>query len=157
PGVMAGVGLYWRVEKCLRKLESRLHSMVGVTGAICAVRRELFRPVPPGTLLDDVYWPMQVALQGHRVVHDERAHADARLPEKARDEFRRKVRTLSGNFQLVARLPETLAPWRNPLCWQFISHKLMRLAVPWALLAMLILSWFLPEPVYEAAFWIQAV
>jgi biofilm PGA synthesis N-glycosyltransferase PgaC len=155
PGVMAGVGLYWRMEKRLRKLETRLHSMVGVTGAICAVRHELFRAVPPGTLLDDVYWPMQVALQGYRVVHDERAHAYDRLPEKARDEFRRKVRTLSGNFQLVARLPETLVPWRNPLWWQFISHKLLRLAVPWALLGMLISSWFLSGP-YELAFWAQA-
>ena len=48
PGVMAGVGLYWRFEKWLRQTESRLHSSVGLTGAICSVRRELFRPIPPG-------------------------------------------------------------------------------------------------------------
>jgi biofilm PGA synthesis N-glycosyltransferase PgaC len=64
------------------------------------------------------------------------------------------VRTLSGNFQLVARLPATLMPWRNPLWWQFISHKLLRLVVPWALLGMLVSSWFLPGP-YEIAFWAQ--
>ena len=80
-GVMAGVGLYWRFEKWLRRTESRFDSMVSVTGSICAVRRELFRPIPNGTILDDVYWPLLVAMGGHRVVHDERAHAFDRLPE----------------------------------------------------------------------------
>jgi biofilm PGA synthesis N-glycosyltransferase PgaC len=63
PGVLAGVGLYWRFEKWLRAQESRLHSLTGVTGAISAVRRELFQPIPAGTLLDDVYWPLQVAMR----------------------------------------------------------------------------------------------
>jgi cellulose synthase/poly-beta-1,6-N-acetylglucosamine synthase-like glycosyltransferase len=157
PGVMAGVGLYWRYEKWLRKQESRLHSVVGVTGAISAVRRGLFRPIPAGTLLDDVYWPLCVAMQGGRVVHDSRAVAYDRLPEKARDEFRRKVRTLSGNFQLLARLPSALLPWRNPLWLQFLSHKVLRLLAPWALLGMLAASWFLPGSFYRAAFWEQMI
>lgn len=140
PGVLAGVGLYWRFERWLRAAESRTGSVVGATGAISAVRRHLFRPIPPGTLLDDVYWPLCVAMQGFRVIHDQRALAFDRLPDKPRDEFRRKVRTLSGNFQLVARLPSVLLPWRNPLWAQFISHKLMRLAAPWALLVMIVSS-----------------
>ena len=132
PGVMAGVGIYWRYEKWIRANEGRLHSTVGVTGAISAVRRELFRTIPPGTILDDVYWPMQVVLQSRRVVHEGRARAFDRLPEKAGDEFRRKVRTLSGNFQLAARVPALLVPWRNPAWLAFLSHKLGRLAAPWA-------------------------
>ncbi|MDB5173074.1 MAG: glycosyl transferase [Phycisphaerales bacterium] len=138
PGVMAGVGLYWRFEKWLRRQESRVHSTVGLTGAIAAVRSELFRPIPPGTILDDVHWPLRVAMQGFRVVHEGEARAFDRLPERPRDEFRRKVRTLSSNFQLVARLPAALLPWRNPVWFQFISHKLLRLVVPWALLGMLV-------------------
>lgn len=138
PGVMAGVGLYWRYEKWIRRQEGRLHSTVGVTGAISAVRRELFQPIPPRTLLDDVYWPMNVVLQGYRVIHDEEARAFDQLPEKAGDEFHRKVRTLSGNFQLVSRLPAVLLPWRNPIWWQLLSHKLLRLVVPWALLLALV-------------------
>src|SRR5262249_49866728 len=67
-GVMAGGGLYWRHEKALRRMESLVDSTVGVTGSISAVRRSLFRPVPAGTLLDDVYWPLVVAMQGYRVV-----------------------------------------------------------------------------------------
>jgi biofilm PGA synthesis N-glycosyltransferase PgaC len=149
-GTLEGVALYWRYEKTLRRLESRVWSVVGATGAISAVRRELFRPIPPGTLLDDVYWPLQVVLQGYRVVHDSTAVACDRLPERARDEFRRKVRTLAGNFQLAVRLPAALVPGLNPIAWQYLSHKVLRLAVPWALLALLPLSAVLPGVFYRA-------
>jgi cellulose synthase/poly-beta-1,6-N-acetylglucosamine synthase-like glycosyltransferase len=155
PGVLAGVGLYWRYEKWIRRQESRVHSTVGVTGAIAAVRRELFAPIPKGTLLDDVYWPLCVAMQGARVVHDDRARAHDQLPARARDEFRRKVRTLSGNLQLAARLPAVLLPWCNPIWTQLVSHKLLRLVVPWALLLMLPASALLGGPVYNTLFWAQ--
>jgi cellulose synthase/poly-beta-1,6-N-acetylglucosamine synthase-like glycosyltransferase len=152
PGVMSGVALYWRYEKWLRKQESQVYSMIGATGAISAVRRELFQPIPAGTLLDDVYWPLQVCLQGYRVVHEAHAVAFDRLPDKPRDEFRRKVRTLTGNFQLAALVPAALLPWRNPIWLQFMSHKLLRLVVPWALLGLLLASAALPHWWYQAAF-----
>jgi cellulose synthase/poly-beta-1,6-N-acetylglucosamine synthase-like glycosyltransferase len=155
PGVMAGVGLYWRYEKWLRQREGRVHSVVGVTGAICAVRRSLFRPVPARTLLDDVYWPLTVAMQGYRVIHEGRARAYDCLPGKAGDEFRRKVRTLSGNFQLLTRLPGALVPWRNPIWFQFLSHKVCRLLVPWALLVMLAASALLGGPLYRSLLILQ--
>src|SRR5712692_1966351 len=53
------VGVYWRYEKRLRAMESEIHSVVGATGAIYAIRRELFQPLPPGAILDDVAIPMQ--------------------------------------------------------------------------------------------------
>ena len=150
-GTMSGVTLYWRYEKMLRRLEGRVWSVVGATGAISAVRRSLFRPIPAGTLLDDVYWPLSVALDGYRVIHDRRAIAYDRLPAAASDEFRRKVRTMSGNFQLLTRLPAALAPWRNPSWFQFVSHKVARLLVPWALLALLLVSVLLTGPLYRIA------
>jgi poly-beta-1,6-N-acetyl-D-glucosamine synthase len=155
PGAVAGVGLYWRYEKWLRRHESRVHSTVGVSGSIAAVRRRLFTPIPQGVLLDDVYWPLCVAMQGYRVLHDERAIAYDRLPDKPRDEFRRKVRTLSGNFQLLNVLPQSLLPWRNPLWVQFVSHKLLRLLVPWLLIGVFVSSALLPGWTYRFAFWAQ--
>jgi cellulose synthase/poly-beta-1,6-N-acetylglucosamine synthase-like glycosyltransferase len=157
PGALAGVGLYWRYEKWIRRQESRIHSSVGVTGAICAVRRHLFRPIPTGTLLDDVFWPLQVALQSHRVVHESGARAFDRFPTQVRSEFRRKVRTLTGNFQLLVLLPSALLPWRNPVWFQFLSHKVFRLLVPWALLGLLGLSLALTGPVYEIALGTQVL
>jgi biofilm PGA synthesis N-glycosyltransferase PgaC len=131
-----GVGMYWRYEKHLRRLESAVASTVGATGAIYAVRRELWRPLPPDTILDDVLTPMRVVLGGHRVVFNERARAFDRAPVDADAEARRKVRTLAGNYQILALEPRLLLPWRNPIWLQYLSHKLGRLAVPYALLTL---------------------
>jgi biofilm PGA synthesis N-glycosyltransferase PgaC len=133
-GDLASVDLYWRLEKMLRINESCWHSSIGVTGAVCAVRRSLFKPLPAGTVLDDVYWPMAVVLQGLRVVHEPRAVAHDRLPEEINSEYQRKLRTLAGNYQLLSLMPILLLPWKNPVWLQFISHKLLRLVTPWLLL-----------------------
>jgi len=145
-----GMSLYWRIEKQVRELEAAADSVVGATGAIYAVRRELLPTVPPGTILDDVYIPMQVVRQGKRVIFDSRARAWDLPSLGAAREFSRKVRTLSGNYQLVQ-----LAPWllrrENPIRFEFVSHKLMRLAVPFALAALLVSSFFLDGFLYRAA------
>ena len=151
-GKLAGVGLYWRFEKWLRSQEALLHSQIGVTGAICAVRRDLFRSLPTGVILDDVYWPMQVVIQGRRVVYQPKAIAYDELPARRSDELRRKVRTLVGNFQLLTVCPQILMPWRNKLIWQFVSHKLLRLVVPWSLLAMVFTAGLIAEGIYCWAF-----
>ena len=149
-----GMGLYWRVEKEIRQLEARSGSAVGATGALYAVRRELVPAVPPGTILDDVYIPMEVVRQGKRVIFEPRARVWDAPFLGAEREFARKVRTLSGNYQLVQ-----LAPWllsgRNPVRLEFISHKLLRLVVPFALAAMLVSSIFLPGRIYRIALILQ--
>lgn len=128
------VEYYWLYERWLRRCEGRLHSAVGVTGAVYAMRRSLWTPLPPGLLLDDLYVPMQVVLRGYRVGFDERAKAlDSRRTD-ARQEYRRKVRTLTGVVQLCAWLPATLVPLRNPIWAQFVCHKLLRLLTPYLIL-----------------------
>jgi poly-beta-1,6-N-acetyl-D-glucosamine synthase len=106
--------------------------------------------------LDDVYIPMCVARSGARVVFDERARAWDAPDLGAQREFRRKVRTLSGNYQLLQ-----VAPWLlrgdNPMRFRFISHKLLRLVAPFALAAALISTIFLPAPIYRAALVCQIV
>jgi poly-beta-1,6-N-acetyl-D-glucosamine synthase len=151
-----GMGLYWRIEKKIREWESAAGSVAGATGAIYCVRRSLIvsAPLPEGTILDDVLLPMQVVRQRSRVIFDSRARAWD-LPDLGEGrEFSRKVRTLSGNYQLLQ-----LAPWlltsEDPIRFEFISHKLSRLAVPFALLALLIASIFLPEPFYRLALGLQ--
>lgn len=149
-----GLSLYWRIEKSVRELEATSGSVVGATGALYAVRRELLTTVPSGTILDDVYVPMQVLRHGKRVVFDGRARAwdDANLGTDR--EFARKVRTLNGNYQLLQ-----LAPWllssSNPVRFEFISHKLMRLVAPLALAVLLITSMGLSGSFYRAALILQ--
>jgi cellulose synthase/poly-beta-1,6-N-acetylglucosamine synthase-like glycosyltransferase len=135
-----GVGLYWKYEKQLRRLESLIGSTLGATGAIYAIRRALYRPLPADTVLDDVLTPMRVVLAGHRVVFNERARAFDRAAADADAEARRKVRTLAGNYQILALEPRLLLPWRNPVWLQYVSHKLGRLAVPYAVLAVFFAS-----------------
>lgn len=127
--VSDGVGLYWKYEKWIRKSESQSGSTIGATGAIYAIRRELWRPLPENTILDDVYAPMAIALDGHRVVFEEKARAHDLATESAGREFARKVRTLTGNYQLCQLMPRLLVPNRLLLV-QFYSHKLMRLMAP---------------------------
>jgi poly-beta-1,6-N-acetyl-D-glucosamine synthase len=127
-----GPGVYWRYEAFIRKHESRVDSLVGATGALYAIRRALFRPLPDDSLVDDMFTPLQIALRGYRVVFE----PEARLYDvevAPADEFARKARTLAGNFQLLRHLPRVLHPVKNRLFLQFASHKLMRLACPFAL------------------------
>jgi len=135
-----GVGLYWKYEKQLRRLESTVASTLGATGAIYAIRRSLYRPLPADTILDDVLTPMRVVLAGYRTVFNERARAFDRAAVDADAEARRKVRTLAGNYQILSLEPRLLLPWRNPVWFQYLSHKLGRLAVPYALLAIFFAS-----------------
>jgi len=145
-----GMGIYWRIEKKIRELESASGSVVGATGALYAARRSLLGPIPPETILDDVLLPLRIARQGARVVFDGRARAWDDPDLGAGREFRRKVRTLTGNYQLLQ-----IAPWvlsgTNPLRFRFVSHKLLRLAVPFALATLLVASGAVAQPLYRAA------
>ncbi len=153
-GSTEGLGIYWKIEKMVRKLESASGSTVGVTGAIYAMRRELFCDIPPGTILDDVYVPMTVVRQGKRVVFLPSAVARDQLFVEKGKEFSRKVRTLTGNYQLLRLAPWILSP-SNPLLFRFLSHKLARLIVPLCLIVMLVISPACGGPLYRSLFLLQ--
>ncbi len=123
--------LYWSLERWLRRREARVHSAIGVTGAIYAMRRSLWTPLPAGLILDDLYVPMQLVLARHRVDFVDAARAYETRDTTDANEYRRKVRTLTGVLQLCAWLPATLVPVRNPVWAQFVTHKLLRLLTPY--------------------------
>lgn len=133
-----GVGLYWTIEKWIRQKEATIDSIVGATGAIYAIRRDLFEALPPGTILDDLLTPMRIAMRGFRVVFEGRALAFDRIANDYSSEFRRKVRTLAGNYQAISVCPQLIKPWANRLFLQFVSHKVLRLIAPMALVGLFI-------------------
>lgn len=133
----AVAGLYWRFEQWIRTCETAYDSPVGVYGGFYAVRRELAVPQPAGMILDDMFEPLSIIRQGYRSVLDSNARVHDIWPEKVEGEFHRKVRTLAGNFQLLQLAPWILTP-RNRVLFQLISHKLMRLAVPYMLIMLLV-------------------
>lgn len=142
PGRFSIANRYWQLERWLRRNEARVHSAVGVTGAVYAMQRMLWVPLPDGLILDDLYTPMQLVLRGYRVGFDERALAHDGRHFAPREEYRRKARTLTGVLQLCAWLPAVMVPTRNPIWLQFMSHKLLRLATPYLLaLGILAVLW----------------
>jgi cellulose synthase/poly-beta-1,6-N-acetylglucosamine synthase-like glycosyltransferase len=125
-----GAGFYWRYEKFMRRCESCSDSTFGVTGAIYAIRRALFEPVPADTILDDVLIPLRIVRRGYRVLFDARARAIDRAPATGRQEFVRKARTIAGTFQLFCRESWIMSPGRNRIWFQTVSHKGLRLVAP---------------------------
>ena len=132
-------GIYWRYEQWIRKCEALFDSPVGVYGGFYAIRRELFVPQPAGLILDDMFQPLSIIRQGYRSVLDSQAFVFDTWPKKVEGEFHRKVRTLAGNFQLFQVAPWTLS-LQNRVLFQLVSHKVMRLIVPYMLVLLLVLA-----------------
>jgi biofilm PGA synthesis N-glycosyltransferase PgaC len=153
--VSKGLGMYWKYEKLLRKKESQVYSTSGATGAIYAIRKELYRPIHDDTILDDVVIPMRVVLSGYRVVFEEEARAYDSVANTAKEELTRKIRTLCGNYQIFLRMSGLFNPFKNRIFLQFISHKVFRLLVPFALFSMFISIAFLPPMLYRIMLTLQ--
>ena len=154
-------GLYWQYENWIRRNLSRVDSMLGATGPVCLVRRRLYVTIPPESLLDDVYLPLSIHLQGYRLVLEEEAMA-VDEPTKLGSEFRRKVRTQAGIVQLMASFPGLFGS-RNRMRFHFVSLKIGRLLLPYLLAAMLAsslalpLRWRWPLAAPQIAFWLLAL
>jgi poly-beta-1,6-N-acetyl-D-glucosamine synthase len=137
-------GLYWRYESWIRKQLSTIDSMFGATGPFYAMRRELAVPLPADILLDDMYLPLAAFFRGYRLIQEPRAEA-VDYPTTREVEFRRKVRTLAGNYQILKEYPGLLGP-QNRMWFHFMSYKFGRLILPWIFLVVFVSSWFLPVP-----------
>jgi len=136
------VGLYWRYEKWIRQNESKLFSTTGATGALYAIRRIDFRNHKADVLLDDFDTPVKILQLGKRTVFEPDAQVFDKAEADASGEFRRKARTLAGNYQSFMRNKWLFNPGENPVFFQFLSHKVFRLLVPYAMLAAFLTSLF---------------
>ena len=140
----SNTSLYWRYERAIRKDLGKLGSTFGATGPFYAMRRELAPVMPADTLLDDMYLPLAAYFRGFRVIVDEDARA-IEYPFSVQGEFRRKLRTLAGNYQIMVKYP-ALVTWKNRMLFHFVSYKIGRLALPWLFVGMFIASFGLPHP-----------
>ena len=152
---VAGVGMYWRYEKWLRRMESDIDSMLGATGALYAIRKSLYRPIPSDTILDDVLIPMQAVFEGYRIVFEPEALAYDFVPHRPETEFVRKVRTLAGNYQLLWENGALWSPRKNRVFFQYFSHKVGRLVVPFLLVVLFLSNLFLLKGFYLVFLFLQ--
>ncbi len=131
-GTVPGMGAYWRYETFLRDREARTGSVVGATGALYCVRRELFTPFEPNLVLDDMLGPLRVTLGGRRFVFAHGARAFDVYSDDLGHEYRRKVRTLAGIYQAMAFEPRLTRPGSG-VFGRFFWHKRGRLLLPFLL------------------------
>jgi len=140
----ANISRYRDIENWIRDRLSDLDSAFGATGALYAMRRSLAVPIPAHTLLDDMYLPLAAFRRGYRLLFDRRVVVYD-IPTSLEAEFRRKVRTLAGNYQILRAYPWLLGP-ENRLWWHFMSYKFARLLLPWLLIVFALSSPWVPVP-----------
>lgn len=139
-GEVVGEGAYVRYEMWLRRLESRVNSLVGLSGSFFAARKvvcqqwDIAVPSDFNTALNCVRLGL-VAVSDPDVVGFYRGIADERK------EYARKQRTVIRGMAALARRAEVMNPMRfGVFAWQVFSHKLMRWLVPWLLVGLLLVS-----------------
>lgn len=135
-GVARPAGLYWRLQQQLARWESRSGSTVGVNGNFFAFRRDTFVPLAPDTINDEFTIAMAQAADGRRVVVGDGVATFDRAAGSMSAEYARRARITAGRFQWAAGA----AGRRHPLLFRLVSHKLARIAVPPAFVALLLAS-----------------
>lgn len=135
----SGESAYYGVERLVQLGECAVGSMMGVDGGMFVVRRELFRPLAPDTILDDFVTSMNVIQQGYKIVYESDAVAHENGTPSWRHEYRRRIRVNTGAMQCLKRgqYPRLTQPVE---LWQFLSHKFLRWIGPVLLLAVLVLN-----------------
>ena len=150
-GAPAGEGAYVRYEMLLRRLETRVGSVVGLSGSFFAARREVCRPWR-SDLQSDFNTISNTVRQGLRGVSDPDSIACYRSIADPSREYDRKVRTVLRGITVLASQRSLLNPFRYGLfSWQLLSHKLCRWLVPFAMILALVANIALArEPIYGA-------
>jgi cellulose synthase/poly-beta-1,6-N-acetylglucosamine synthase-like glycosyltransferase len=139
-------GFYWRYETLLKTLESRFGTVLGANGAIYAIKRTWFRPLPPGTIVDDFLVPMLMRLErGGGVKFRPSAKAWEMVPETVRDEFRRRVRIGAGDAHALSHTWRLLLPRHGMLAFSYWSHKIIRWLGPVLLVTVFVSNLFLAD------------
>lgn len=146
-------GLYWRYEVWLRKGMSAIGSTFGCNGPFYAMRRSLWMPIPTDTLLDDAWLPLTAMFKGYRLILEPTAKAYD-FPTALESEFRRKVRTQAGLYQILRVMPELLTS-RDPMRLHFLSGKFGRVLIPYCLIVIAVATFGLPKPLLKIVLWSQ--
>jgi cellulose synthase/poly-beta-1,6-N-acetylglucosamine synthase-like glycosyltransferase len=139
----AGERSYWSFDRLLKRTQSRAGNTISATGAIYAIRRTLFQPVPEG-VTDDFVTSTRVIAQGYRLVFAPDAVAYEPVAHSSDIEFGRKVRVITRGLRGVLVMRELLNPLRHGFyAVQLLTHKVLRRLMFAPLLALLAANFFL--------------
>jgi cellulose synthase/poly-beta-1,6-N-acetylglucosamine synthase-like glycosyltransferase len=136
---------FWERESEVKLAEGRLGVCLGANGAIYAIRRGLFEPLPADTTsMDDFLIPARIARRGRRVDVAPDAVAFEETARDARGEAARRFRIGIGAGQILRREPWLWSPRRPALALAFASRKAARWLAPLAALAAAVAALFVP-------------
>lgn len=150
-----GETAFWNYEGWLKSKESHLGSIVGADGEIFAIRKNLFSPMAPTIVHDDMFLSLKIVEAGFRVIYEGEATSAEYSSKTLHDEFFLKVRYASAGYQILSEFRRMFLPPKTIFAFQFISHKLFRWLIPFFLLAMLLASAAIPSVWYQSLFWGQ--
>jgi cellulose synthase/poly-beta-1,6-N-acetylglucosamine synthase-like glycosyltransferase len=159
---VAGKGrqLYWNYEASIRRWESRIHTVMGATGCIYSLRKSLYVPLDPAAISDFVQ-PAKATLRGFRsVVEDDAVCYEVAESKQLGDELNRRARVVLRGLRGIGYMPEGLNPLRHPaICFQLVSHRLLRWGMPILMIAALVSNAFLLDAgmLYQVLFALQIV
>jgi cellulose synthase/poly-beta-1,6-N-acetylglucosamine synthase-like glycosyltransferase len=153
-----GTVMFWNYENIIKTMQSRIHTLTGCVGCIYSIRKRAYTPLPDD-VISDLVQPLWTIQKGYRVVFEDRALAYEETTHATAEEFGMRVRVVTRAVRGLTSVPELFKPWRHGwICFQLLSHKVMRWMVPFFLLGAFLSSalagggW----PV-SVAFWLQTV
>ncbi|MGE5308180.1 MAG: glycosyltransferase family 2 protein [Deltaproteobacteria bacterium] len=152
-----GGGLYWRYERWIKRMESRVNSLIGVSGCCYAVRRRLYDDIPRDLISDFVIAQMMYR-KGRRTVYEPGAVSYESTSESFADEFSMRVRVAVRTLHGLWRMRSLMNPLRYGFfSVQLISHKVFRYLIPVFLAGALVCNAALlgRNPVYSVTFALQ--
>lgn len=130
---------YWAFESWLKKMEGSIETTLGATGAVYAIRRELFQPQPVDVkIADDLLLPLRIAAGGCRIAFEEEALVFEETTTSIREEFVRKIRVAIGTFSTVPKIRLFSSRLSGFVRYALFSHKYLRWLVPFFLIGLLI-------------------
>jgi cellulose synthase/poly-beta-1,6-N-acetylglucosamine synthase-like glycosyltransferase len=153
-----GERLYYRYERFIQQKESNIGSIVGVDGAMYAIRKNLYLPPSNNIILDDFVISMNVGIQGYRVIYEPEAIAYEETSPTWRDEFKRRPRITAGAYQALWQ-KEGVPTWKNKLLlFEYISHRLLRWILPFFLILLFVSNCFLLDNLgFRICFIVQCI
>ena len=145
--------LYWQYEKILKKHESSIGGLLGANGAIYAIRRELYVPLPKDTVVDDFCIVMNVKRQSFKVIYNDNARANEEIAPTLSEEYNRRVRIGIGNYKAFRQNLWALSPIQGWFSFCYWSHKVLRWFAPHLMLIAFVTNAFLLDQfVYQVLF-----
>lgn len=138
-----GERAYWNFDRMLKRFQGKAGNTIAATGAIYAIRRSLFRPIPDG-VSDDFVVSTGVIVQGYRLIFAPDAIAYEPVASTSKMEFGRKVRVIIRAWRAFIHMRELLNPFRYKFyAFQLFSHKILRYLVVFPIILLFLVSPFL--------------